>query len=197
MIINKTQISFKNYQIQSSNDNQFAKFALPKKQQNTNLSQPVVDEFSKTPLSEIHNKKRNKIMTAGIGVLSAGLAVIIAIRGKKTINTDGIKALTTKQIKTFEEQMKLFPKDIEYRKTILNDMGLNPKEYHGLRSIIGVEELVSLVKELDNKPISYAPCPIKDYYQSGKVKFPEKKEYVDNLTYKANLHLHTNYSEGL
>lgn len=196
MIINKIQISFKNNQNQSSKNDSFANFILPTKQQNTNLSQPTVDKFSKISTNENNNKKRNAIITAGIGVLATGLAVLIAVKTKKAIKPAQIDALTTKQIKAFEEQMKLFPKDIEYRKNILEDMGLNPKEYHKLRSIIGREELVSLVKEFDNKPISYSPCPIKDYYDSDKVKFPAIKEYVENLTYRANLHLHTQYSDG-
>lgn len=183
MNININNIYFKNNQFQSPSGNMYADF---KKRREYYLAQPTNDEFVK---NKTNKNKTFAIAGASLGIATLGAAAILGFK------SDKFKAFLEmrKQIKFFKTQMKPFQGDINYRKAILNDMGLKPKDYHKLRPIIGAEELTSLVKELDNNPQRYAPGT--KSYDGVKVYFP-LKENVKNCTYGANLHLHTRYSDG-
>ncbi len=99
----------------------------------------------------------------------------------------------------FERQMQEFPKDIEYRKTILTNMGLNPQDSWKLRPVTGAQELNSIVKSL--KPENYSPGKLGYISTSNTIRSNFKvvssdKRNVKNYKFAANLHLHTKNSDG-
>ncbi len=103
--------------------------------------------------------------------------------------------MSSKEVKFVKMEMNKFPEDVQYRKKLLIDMGINPSEYYKLRSIIGIDEFKSAIKELDgNGGKSYKPG-----------ERPLGKESVldsyglENLksgVFRANFHIHSNNSDG-
>ncbi|MDD3150143.1 MAG: hypothetical protein PHV68_04850 [Candidatus Gastranaerophilales bacterium] len=197
-IINKTDLTFKNNKPFS--DDIFAKFKTsnyyqPMIQQNATLKQLPADKFIKTN----NISKKDNALIIGCFILASGLLTLAAIssgkfsKAKHTANK--AISLSKKQINIFEVQMKAFPKDIEYRKTMLKDLGLKPKDYHRLRPIVGEEEFTSIVKKLETDKMSYTPGKLRFVEGRNKVDF-EDFRYKDNHSYRANLHLHTRYSDG-
>ena len=81
-----------------------------------------------------------------------------------------------------KEETQTFPKDIEYRKQLLINAGLNPENPHKIRSIIGPQEIEKLISEFDNN---------ETVYSSG-----ENFENVLNHKMRANIHMHTIASDG-
>jgi len=198
-MLSRINLSFKSNQ-DASPQEIYAKFIninrdLPLAKEAANHTKPQGDVFVKNIENDTAQPSRKSLLlTVGGGIVAVGLAGIIALKSKKSARF--AIALTTEQIGTFEKDMKAFPKDINYRKTILNDMGLKPEDYHRLRPIVGIEEFTSLVKDLNQNPQSYAPSLKKEYHPNGKVKFPKIKENVENFIYRANLHMHTINSDG-
>jgi len=189
---NKNHIFFYS-QTKSPNNKVLKKANQVSQHEGINLTQSVNDEFVITE-SKADNTKRNAICAAVRGAVLAGLTLITAIKIPK-IKFFGTKYISevSKRMKIFEEQMKPFPKDIQYRKSMLKDLGLKPRDYSTLRPIIGSEELISIVKGIGNDSAAYMPGIIS--YEGGKVKFHNKKN-VNSHTYRANLHIHTRYSDG-
>ncbi len=201
-MLNKIQISFKNNSDLSSED-VFARYRnirqIPSvNQQNNVLYQQHNDEFvnnKKNQVSSSHLKRNTALIGGVIAFGAAAFGIVKAIKSRNILaSVDKAVALTAEQIKTFEHQMKDFPQDIDYRKSILKCLGLNSEEYHKLRPIIGAEELVSLVKDLEKNKMNYTPGKM-EYGQGEKILFKDLSN-VENHSYRANLHLHTRYSDG-
>lgn len=86
------------------------------------------------------------------------------------------------QMDKLKNETKAYPKDVEYRKTLLANAGLNPENQHKIRSIIGTQELKEIMKEFnDNETV----------YSSG-----ENFSNVASRDMRANLHMHTIASDG-
>ena len=86
------------------------------------------------------------------------------------------------QMDKLREDTKEFPQDIEYRKNILKNIGLTPEDQYKIRSIIGPQELKSIMSEFNEDELNYT---------SG-----EDLENVFNYGIRANLHMHTVASDG-
>lgn len=80
------------------------------------------------------------------------------------------------------EKTKAYPRDVEYRKNLLINAGLNPENQHKIRSIIGPEELLDIMKEYNDN---------ENVYSSG-----ENLRNVGTHGMRANLHMHTIASDG-
>ena len=94
----------------------------------------------------------------------------------------GLALIHLYQMDKLKEETKEFPKDIEYRKQLMANAGLNPLNQHKLRAIIGPQETEHIIKEFDNKP---------EVFSSGENWFN-----VNNHIMRANLHMHTTSSDG-
>lgn len=86
------------------------------------------------------------------------------------------------QMDKLKKETQLFPQDIEYRKKLMGNAGLNPVKQYMLRSIIGPQEIKSILKRFDDNP---------DIYSVG-----EKDKNIINHKMRANLHIHTTSSDG-
>src|SRR5574344_2274256 len=150
----------------NTNNNQQPKFQ-PKVQANI-----PNDSFTKT--SNPITKKDYIIGAAGLATVVGGTIASICIFKK----SPAVKAKNA--VKLLKKEMSKYPKDVQYRKNILQDMNLNTEDYHKLRPIVGVQELKSLVKDFDKAPNSYTPG-IKSYeIGTGEVKF-RGKEFVNDF----------------
>lgn len=85
-------------------------------------------------------------------------------------------------INKLKEETRRFPKDIEYRKNLLINAGLNPRDYYKLRPIIGSQEIQSIMKNFDSSEKPYS------------VGFKDINLKTNNM--RANLHIHTLASDG-
>lgn len=94
----------------------------------------------------------------------------------------GQDKLYADQISKLKSEVKLYPKDIEYRKNLLASSGKNPADYHKIRSIIGVEEIKTVMAEFNDD---------ENFYSTG----DDYENLADNK-YRANLHMHTVASDG-
>lgn len=94
----------------------------------------------------------------------------------------GLATLHVWQMNKLKEETKKFPQDIKYREQLMINAGLNPKNQHKLRAIIGPQEIKSVMKSFDNKP---------EVFSIG-----ENWSNVHNTTMRANLHMHTTASDG-
>lgn len=95
-------------------------------------------------------------------------------QSKKQTNFDTLNKL--------KEETKVFPRDIEYRKNLLKNSGMNPEEYYKLRSIIGHDEIISLMKSYNKN---------ENFYKVG-----EDDKNVKSGFMRGNLHIHTQASDG-
>lgn len=86
------------------------------------------------------------------------------------------------QIQALKEEMKEFPKDIEYRKTLMVHAGKKPYEAYKLRSIIGPGEIKSIMKDFNES---------EEVYSTG-----VDDKNIRDKTIRANLHMHTLASDG-
>lgn len=73
-------------------------------------------------------------------------------------------------------------KDSEYRKNLMLNAGLNPKHQYKIRSIIGPNEITSIIKDFNDKP---------EVFSVGENDINIKKGII-----RANLHMHTLNSDG-
>lgn len=90
--------------------------------------------------------------------------------------------LVSNSIKSSIDEMLKYPKDIKYRKELMKNAGLNPREFYKIRSIIGSQEIMSIMKNFNNDEGPYSAG--KDY------------ENVLSCNMRANLHIHTVASDG-
>lgn len=86
------------------------------------------------------------------------------------------------QIESLKNELLAFPKDIEYRKNLMLHAGKNFEDYYKIRSIIGSDEIKSIMKEFNES---------EDFYSVGKNDINIKKGII-----RANLHIHTKASDG-
>ena len=70
--------------------------------------------------------------------------------------------------------------DFEYKKAIIKQCGNKKYTLENLRPIVGPEELKEFLKTNDNNPQIFTP----------------NEKNIKNGTFKANLHMHTRYSDG-
>jgi len=125
--------------------------------------------------------------------LYASTAILASVGAYKTLVKKGLIG-KTEPINAIKAEMQKFPKDVEYRKSILKDMNLPEKDYYKLRSIIGTEELNAQIKILNKDKEHFLPG-IKQYREDFEAIFPNR-ENVRSGKFAANLHLHTIYSDG-
>ena len=98
----------------------------------------------------------------------------VSFMGREKVLTDGLK--------TLKQEVAQFPKDIEYRKTLLKEIGIEPNKYYRLRSIIGSEEIKKILSEFSGNSENYT---VGDNYEN-----------TINGKLRANLHIHTTASDG-
>jgi len=87
-----------------------------------------------------------------------------------------------RQIQALKTEMEAFPKDIDYRKTLMTNAGKDPNEYYKIRSIVGVSEIKSIMKDFNDS---------EEFYSVG-----VDDKNIKNKTIRANLHIHTLASDG-
>lgn len=102
--------------------------------------------------------------------------------------------ITKKDLSALNKQAALFPLDSGYKKSILINMGENPKNIFRLNSIAGPQEFSDFLQEHNNH---------EDIYKPGERPFSRMAEIdshtmenVDSGRYGANLHIHSVHSDG-
>lgn len=86
------------------------------------------------------------------------------------------------QMESLKNELLAFPQDIEYRKNLMLHAGKNFEDYFKIRSIIGSDEIKSIMKEFNEN---------EEFYSVGK-----NDINIKNGTIRANLHIHTIASDG-
>ena len=90
-----------------------------------------------------------------------------------------------------KDRMNAFPKDVDYKKEILLYLGYPMDNHLALRSIVGPQEFGYVINKFDNNP---------DAYSAGEVTIENSDKTVltnvMNKKYRANMHIHTLYSDG-
>lgn len=144
------------------------------------------------PYKAEQEKRKRTLKNISYG-LYATAAIFAGVAAYKALTAKGLIGKSN-PIKALKAEMQKFPKDIEYRKSILKDMNLPENDYHKLRSIIGTEELNTQIKILNKDKEHFLPG-IKQYREDFEAIFPNR-ENVNSGKFAANLHLHTIYSDG-
>lgn len=72
--------------------------------------------------------------------------------------------------------------DAIYRRQLLSGLGKNPEDYHKLRSIVGPDEIKTIMQNFNDN---------EDFYSVG-----VNDSNIANKTIRANLHMHTTASDG-
>lgn len=85
-------------------------------------------------------------------------------------------------VNKLKNETKEFPEDVQYRQNLLKNAGMNPAEYYKIRSIIGPQEIQSIMKNYDNDA---------NLYSVG-----QNDENIKSGLLRANLHIHTQASDG-
>ncbi len=136
--------------------------------------------------------KNKTYLEAGAASLLIG-GIFWAYHGGRRKFTGAVEGgFNTKLIDLFKGGMKLFPKDVQYRKELIKAAGGKEADYAALRPIVGGEEYKALIKEFSDSPEHYSPgasliTEVKDGYDmSGRI----------SQKYRANLHVHTTHSDG-
>ncbi len=173
--------------IPSAQDN----ISLNKTQQMPALNQSSVD---KTPnkdtfisFPKVEKKDHKKLLLAGASLLT--IASFIAYKLiKKTPEQIEVKKL----LKLYKEQMAEFPEDIVYRKKLLEHIDIPGIKVEHLRPILGPQEYKKMLTEFNDSEIYYSPgktliTAARDGYDLSN---------YDKGLYRANLHLHSNNSDG-
>lgn len=102
-----------------------------------------------------------------------------------------IKRPDTETINKFKNDCAEYPQDKKYREKLASATGINTDEYYLLRPIIGETELKSIVKNLEEK--NFMP----GIRQDQTIQDSHNDCYLKSGDFKANLHVHTTYSDGL
>ncbi len=89
---------------------------------------------------------------------------------------------------------KNFPDDVPYRQKILLEAGLNPELHERIRAIAGPSEIRAIVRAFRFSPSFYQPGVRPAGHESEEDS--HDLENVRNLSFRANLHIHTRYSDG-
>lgn len=87
-----------------------------------------------------------------------------------------------------------FPEDEPYRRKLLADAGLDPEQHRRIRSIAGPAEIRAIVRALASRPLFYQP----GLRSPGRERDTDSHglENVQSRTFRANLHIHTQHSDG-
>ena len=169
MRIEKLGVTFKSWENVDDPFSQFRKHSFPSM---------TYDSFKYTH-SEIskNDTKNNKLLKAGVitGACLIGVAGVYKLVKRPTKPNEFAEL---RQI--YSNITERFPKDKDYYTTLTQNIGLKKGEEFRLTSIVGQEQLTSLLK-------TYT----KEDFMNG-----ENLEGVRNLTYRVNLHNHTQASDG-
>jgi len=120
----------------------------------------------------VNNKKQVKHQSSPNSAISSGF--VPSFWGVQKHNVENVLALKL--------EMKQFPEDVKYRKQLMLNAGKNPEEYYKLRSVIGLGEIKSIMKDFNENESAYS-VGVDD-------------ENIKNHTIRANLHIHTLASDG-
>ena len=93
-----------------------------------------------------------------------------------------ISSIYMGQLDKLKAETQMFPNDIPYREQLLLNAGLNPADQHKIRSIIGPDEIKSVMSQYDSVPEVFSAGP--------------NRENIANKSIRANLHMHTRASDG-
>lgn len=94
------------------------------------------------------------------------------LRGQSQVYIDTVNKL--------KNETKEFPNDVQYRQNLMKNAGMNPNEYFKIRSIIGPQEIESIMKSNDGSANLYS----------------NNDENIKSGLLRANLHIHTTASDG-
>ena len=81
-----------------------------------------------------------------------------------------------------KKETQQFPADIKYREQLLINAGLNPKDQHKIRSIVGPQEIKKIMSDFQKDEANFS---------TG-----ENWKNVNNGDMRANMHMHTVASDG-
>lgn len=160
------------------------------------LSACVNDNFYQTHFKskkinkqkDLNNPTINKPMVlSGVAFITAFGITAAAISSKQNVVNYADK------INLLKNEMSKYLGDVAYRKSILREMSLPEGDYYKLRSIIGVEEFDAVIKDLSKDKENFLPG-IKTFRADKEPIFG--RENVETGKFAANLHLHTDYSDG-
>lgn len=116
----------------------------------------------------------------------AGAAITFGNNNETDLNNAsslGESKVYSDKINALKQETDVFRKDIDYRKNLMLNAGKNPNEYYKLRSIIGLDEIKSVMSNFNEN---------ENFYSVG-----ENDLNIKNKTIRANLHIHTLASDGL
>lgn len=137
------------------------------------------------------NKTKVVAYSAIGATIMAGVIYGIVHRNSRAITKS--KETVVNSIKeVFEKQMAQFPEDIDYRKLLIKNTGLNQADWYKLRPIAGPQEYANIIKEFSDNATHYTSgnkliADLQDnYVLSG----------IDTRTFRANMHMHTVHSDG-
>ena len=140
------------------------------------------NELDMNNVADKNNKPIQQFATvsAGVGAIIGGLIIHKNIKINKVE-----KALAD----TFAAR---FPKDVEYRKSLLKAIGIPENKWFSIRSIIGGQEYKSIVTEFADVPEAYTP---------GKSLLTDVQDGYDltgifHRNFRISLHNHTTKSDG-
>jgi len=138
------------------------------------------DEFKKTTVENKTKDKKNikAPIILAISFIMGGIAALVAHKKIKPKAIDNSLQIIKEN---YQKTIQNFPKDKKYYQTLAQAINLSPNEEFKLNSIVGEEQLKHLLK-------TYTPID----FQVGK-----NFEGVKNLTYRVNLHNHTQASDGV
>ena len=102
--------------------------------------------------------------------------------------------ISKKDVSALNKHVALFPLDISYKKSMLVNMGENPKNTYRLNSIAGPQEFNSFLSEHNNHEYIYKPGD-RPFLRQHEVD-SHTMENVETGRYGANLHIHSLHSDG-
>lgn len=158
------------------------------------IQKPISNMYNSNMTVPQNNKKdfenTRKIIGYTVGAVAIGAAIWGTLAYKNKLNKNTIKNVANPITDIFKEQMKSFPEDITYRKSLIK--GVSEVNVENLRPIIGPQEYKSILTEFSDSAIHYTPgttlnTAVKDGYELYG---------VQNRTFRASMHTHTVHSDG-
>ncbi len=153
-----------------------------------------VNFLQQTPKKKFQ-PKTSTVAAAAVGIagsIAVGALIYTLSHGKKTSSLQSAVSEIPEFLKIFNREMQMFPADINYRKDLLNGIGIPAADYAKLRSIAGPQEYSSIVRSFSHDSKFYSPGETlitktqDEFNLSGK----------NNHGYRINLHMHTVNSDG-
>ena len=146
---------------------------------------PVLDDFIASKLDEL-NKSEIKNSDNLIG------ADNIDKFFEETINSPQFAEINKIRLTPIEkERLGMFTGDIEYKKQLVQELGLPEEDFLSVHSIVGPEEFEFILNKYNSNPDVYSVGETIDA-KTGKSLM---KNVIDK-SYRANLHIHTKNSDG-